>query len=235
MAVGTAFGATFPMPPESQPIQTVSEMPEIAPVSPPVNEIVEKRELSIPEQITDIGQLWGEELTELALAIHQAENPDNEECNLNGCKFGIGAMQIVQSTFDEQCEGDVYNNKDNILCAFKMLENGEYWRWLPSYEKWYPKLSLAWQKKIGNLPLRCSCVLYAHSQGVDVPLINADDIQPNSSPAILSGILFGYGHVGVIYAFSEEGFYIKEANFKKCEITRRLVEFNDPHIIGFYR
>lgn len=72
----------------------------------------------------------------LALRIANAESEFRNVNNTNGSKFGIGIFQIVQSTFDEQCQGDIYNEADNINCAIKMMSKNQYYRWNPSKLKW---------------------------------------------------------------------------------------------------
>lgn len=74
---------------------------------------------------------------ELAIGIAKCESNFRNVCNERyGCRSGISIFQIVKTTFDEQCEGDVYDVKDNIDCALKMMSRGEYWRWDSSSKCW---------------------------------------------------------------------------------------------------
>lgn len=74
---------------------------------------------------------------ELALAIAEAESDFRNICNEKyGCSRGIGVYQIGQTTFDEQCEGNIFENKNNIDCAISMMSQNQYWRWKQSYGKW---------------------------------------------------------------------------------------------------
>ncbi len=86
----------------------------------------------------------------------------------------------------------------------------------------------------------CSCVRTAISLGLNIPLVNAKDLKPNSEPVIGGGILFYYPrtdtyHISVIEEFTNKGFLVKEGNFKPCMISERVVDYNDPLIIGFIK
>jgi len=72
----------------------------------------------------------------LALRIANAESEFVNKCNTGGCRYGIGVFQIVQTTFNEQCQGNIYNNADNINCAIKMMSKNQYWRWNQSKSCW---------------------------------------------------------------------------------------------------
>ena len=80
--------------------------------------------------LTDTG------LAELAVKIAHCESKFKNVPNSDGSRYGIGVMQIVQTTFDENCEGDVWNADDNIRCAVKMMAKGELWRWDMSRHCW---------------------------------------------------------------------------------------------------
>ena len=84
----------------------------------------------------------------------------------------------------------------------------------------------------------CSCIHTARQLGVNIPLgTNAEDIEATSTPYVGALALFKYSngvsHVGVIIAIVEEGFYIDEGNFRRCEYTRRYIEWDDPFLVGF--
>ena len=74
---------------------------------------------------------------DLALRIADAKSDFRDVCNSQyGCVAGISVYQIIRTTFDEQCEGDVYNIKDNIDCALLMMSKNQYWRWSQSRHNW---------------------------------------------------------------------------------------------------
>ena len=86
----------------------------------------------------------------------------------------------------------------------------------------------------------CSCVRTAIKYGLSIPLVDAKDLIPDSSPIIGGGILFYYPrtkthHVGVITNIEDDHFEIIEGNFKPCELSKRKVSFDDPFIIGFIK
>ena len=82
----------------------------------------------------------------------------------------------------------------------------------------------------------CSCVLTVKALGVKIPRVyKADFIRPNSRYPHKGGlVLFKKNHLALIEKIAEEGLYIREGNYKKCSITRRLVKFNDPQIRGYW-
>lgn len=175
---------------------------------------------------------------ELPLAIVEAESQFKNICNSEGCEYGIGIFQIVQSTFDEQCEGDVYNEEDNINCGIKLLKQGDYWRWEQSKDKWFPKIATSTRDNISFL---CSCMAGLNAWGLKIPG-NARELTPNTSPAIGRVALFKYNegkdvndfHAALITGFTKNGFKIKETNFKKCRYTERFISWNDKFLRGFY-
>lgn len=83
-----------------------------------------------------------------------------------------------------------------------------------------------------------SCILGLRHFGVEI-YGDAKDIKPNSMLAIGSVVKFYYKHsdtyhASLITSFTDEGFMVKETNYKKGKYTEREVEWNDPAIIGFY-
>ena len=86
--------------------------------------------------------------------------------------------------------------------------------------------------------VECSCIKIARNVGVNIPMgTDAKDLKPNTTPHIGALILLRYGdvyHVAVIRGYVG-GFQVVEGNFKKgpCVATSRVVDFNDPHIVGF--
>lgn len=84
----------------------------------------------------------------------------------------------------------------------------------------------------------CSCILTARALGVPIPAnTNAGELKPNSYPAINGLILFKYDeyyHASKIIGFQEDGILVIEGNFKRCEITERIISFSDPALRGFW-
>ncbi len=172
-------------------------------------------------------------IKEIAVAIITAESHFRNECNKEyGCLGGIGLFQIVQSTFDEQCEGDVYDVEDNVRCGFKLLERGDYWRWSQSFDEWVQKL------KPRDIPVACSCIKAARLFGAELPLnTNASELKPNTT--IFEGVLalFSYDksdHAATVTKIGDSSFSVLEGNYIKCKMIEREVDFNDPFLKGFY-
>lgn len=87
--------------------------------------------------------------------------------------------------------------------------------------------------------LRCSCVRAVRSWGVDLPYgINAEDIEPNTEIEIGVVAIFNEksgGHIGLVTRIGEKGFWVKESNYVKCEITERFIDFDDYRLVGYYK
>ena len=86
-------------------------------------------------------------------------------------------------------------------------------------------------------PVECSCIAYLTSLGIKLPLGDAIDITPNSTPHVGGIALFTYGklgHVALITAISTSTFTIIEANYHRCTSDTRIINWNDKHLQGFY-
>lgn len=69
------------------------------------------------------------------------------------------------------------------------------------------------------------------------------DIVPNTTPHVGAIAIFYYHdkhtgervkHIAEITAIGAESFTIDEANFSHCASDRRVIEWNDPHVAGFW-
>ncbi len=193
--------------------------------------VAPERVTTVQEKIVNVSKYYGIE-PDIPLAIAEAESDFINVCNKEiGCFGGIGVFQIVQSTFDEQCRGDVYDMEDNIFCGVRMIANREFWRWRPSAEVWTEILGPA------GTPYECSCIKTARHYGADIPLnTNAEDLYPNTTPHEGAVALFRYGptaHAGTMEAPQQEGFWMNEGNLERCRKTRRFIKWTDSRLIGF--
>ena len=209
--------ATTPMPaPDNQP-NIVPELPAIE-IQVETIEDITKRILNEYRPIT----------REIGLQIVEVESHFQNVCNADGCEYGIGPAQIVQSTFDEQCKGNINNVSDNLWCMAQLIDKEEYWRWEQSMDKWLYKLS---PKTRDYVKVRCECMSYARSQGINIPLgTDINTIKSNSPPTIGGLAIFSYdgiGHVAIITGFRDDGFTVKESNFEKCKISERFAKWDD--------
>lgn len=88
--------------------------------------------------------------------------------------------------------------------------------------------------------IRCSCIRSARSFGADIPSeTDAINLEPNTGISLGVVVIFltddkEVRHVAVVTNIEEEGFWVKEGNYVKCEITERYISFDDHRIIGFY-
>ena len=92
-------------------------------------------------------------------------------------------------------------------------------------------------KAINPYAVECSCIRTARDLGLDIPYnTNAKDIKPNTHIAIGVGVLFndGDGHIAIVISIRENGFWIKEGDYKNCKITERFIEWTDDKLLGFY-
>lgn len=88
--------------------------------------------------------------------------------------------------------------------------------------------------------IECSCVRYARSLGLPIPYnTNAINLKPNTEISLGVGALFSeeQGHVAVVVEILEDGFWVDEGDYKKCERTKRFIKFDNPYnkLIGFYK
>lgn len=74
--------------------------------------------------------------TVLALRIAWCESGFKNVANVNGEQYGAGIFQFIRSTWEANCDGDVWHERDNIQCAMKLLANGEQSRWGTATTSW---------------------------------------------------------------------------------------------------
>lgn len=87
----------------------------------------------------------------------------------------------------------------------------------------------------------CNCYLYLKTRVKGLPKM--EQIVPNGTPKIGAVAIFSYKdkrtgrsvkHVALIEKLGQSGFSVAETNFTKCLFDRRQVDWNDPHIVGFW-
>lgn len=92
-------------------------------------------------------------------------------------------------------------------------------------------------KSVGDSIL-CYCVTYARSLGAPLPRVgHARELQANSTPKEGGVVLFSYpktDHAAYITSLDADGMWIEEANYKRCQRTKRWISYNDPFIRGFW-
>lgn len=105
-----------------------AEAPTI-PEPPPI-----QRPLTVQEKIIQEATLVHYSPTR-ALAIAKAESGFNPKAH-NSNSSAKGIYQFINSTWRENCQGDVLNEDDNIHCALKLLSTGGESNWSESRFAW---------------------------------------------------------------------------------------------------
>lgn len=94
------------------------------------------------------------------------------------------------------------------------------------------------KKKLVENSIYCSCIKTARAAGIAIPMgTDAKDLQPNTTPEEGVLALFSYtkdDHAAYVTKIREHGFWVLEGNYEKCRRTIRFVDWDDPHIRGFY-
>ena len=85
----------------------------------------------------------------------------------------------------------------------------------------------------------CSCVQGARQHVPNLPKGNAEDFEPNTTPARGVLVLFLYAdgvhHIAYVDELSSEGFHVQHYNKKRCQHTEEWIGWNDSSIKGFYK
>lgn len=216
-----------------------------------VEEILTEEETTLTI-INRISANYSSTTTEIVRAINVAENSNGAECNLEiGCRGGIGPMMFVQSTFDEQCEGDVYTDYDNIACGFKLIDKGELYRWkqsawnMSNHAGWLERLSTTTRAYALNILrekalIDCSCVTYMRELGhVFAPVPDPSYMTPNTVPAIGVMILldFKLPHVGEVMDLRPKILFYKERILIGDDCFTRVswIAYDDERIRGYVK
>lgn len=87
----------------------------------------------------------------------------------------------------------------------------------------------------------CNCYAFLKTKIKQLPRM--EDITPNATPRVGAVAIFLYHdkktglplkHVAYIQSIGVEGFEVAEANFSLCALDNRHIEWNDPHLQGFW-
>lgn len=74
-----------------------------------------------------------------ALNIAQCES-NYDPTAKNPSSSASGVFQFIDSTWEHYCEGDVFNEDDNIKCALDIMKERGYKDWNASRHCWYGKI-----------------------------------------------------------------------------------------------
>lgn len=90
------------------------------------------------------------------------------------------------------------------------------------------------------LKTECSCTCYAKQQvGLTESIGSAKNWRPNSDTPVVGGVIIQSGgrdgHVALVLQVEPTRVYVREANYKPCQISERWLDLNSPNILGFWR
>lgn len=89
--------------------------------------IIEKKPKSVEEMIVESANLHNVS-KKLALDLGMWESSYDHNIK-NPISSASGVFQITKDTWNEQCNGDIFDAKDNIDCAMRMISEGQLRRW----------------------------------------------------------------------------------------------------------
>lgn len=87
------------------------------------------------------------------------------------------------------------------------------------------------------IPDAVACNCWAYVKSLKPTLPNTASLKPNGTPAVGTVAILDYEgtmHYALITALGDAGFTVDESNYHHCEYDARTVEWNDPHLVGFY-
>lgn len=92
-------------------------------------------QLSVEERIEKYALAYGARV-DLAKQIAWCESGYQNVPNAKSEIYGKGIFQFIQSTWDSHCEGDIWDEDSNIICAVKLLADGGHGHWGTQYTDW---------------------------------------------------------------------------------------------------
>jgi hypothetical protein len=125
-----------------------------------------------------------------------------------------GIVQITECSHPEITDEQAFDPDWALTWAVGVIEKGDEWK------EWTV----------------CNCFSYAQVL-TDYKLPKMMEILPNSNyPRVGGLVILRYKndkHIGVVDEVIKEGVWIREANFKPCLTSRRLIEWDDLALKGF--
>lgn len=85
-------------------------------------------------------------------------------------------------------------------------------------------------------PMAANCYLFVKSVYPDLPLMQ--DIHTNTTAHVGAVAFFKYDeldHYAIITKLQVDGFWVKDSNFGGAGYRTHFIEWNNPHIRGFYQ
>lgn len=80
----------------------------------------------------------------------------------------------------------------------------------------------------------CNCYLYAKSVIPSLPRMA--EITPNTPPSVGSVAILQYKekHVAIVEKLTSDGFFLRETNYRPCEVSTRFISWDSKRLKGFY-
>lgn len=177
----------------------------------PVYAIEQTVEVKAPETMHQIIERVSTELEfdkDIVHAVIDTETGHTWDCTLVGQAGEEGCYQIIRKYHDV----DPLNFEEATRYFINQYKEGREYLWTG-----------------------CSCTSTARVLGAKLPRGNAIDLIPNIDIPVVGGVVvFDYGHVAYVEKVTPEGIYVREGNYEKCRITRRLLEWNRTDVKGYY-
>jgi hypothetical protein len=128
--------------------------------------------------------------------------------------FDRGLVQINRASWPDITDEQAFDPEFSLRFAAEKIKNDEQHLWVV-----------------------CNCYLLAEVL-TDYKLPRMIDIIPNEIYPKVGGLVIlrytNNKHIVVVTKVTEEGIWIREANFKPCALGSRLLSWQDPHIKGYY-
>ena len=81
----------------------------------------------------------------------------------------------------------------------------------------------------------CNCFSFVKTKIRNIPQM--DDIKPNSVPTVGGIVIMNYRgvkHIAYIEKILENGVLVFESNYRPCSLGKRVIEWTDPSLIGYW-
>lgn len=186
------------------------------PVTAQSIEIVEVKEETLQEKGERIASEYGVPFSVMDSIIQSESgwNPDPPGHNDGGKSAGL--VQINLPSHPEITREQAMDPEFSLRFLASEIKDGREWQWTV-----------------------CSCVSFAKSIGVKIPIIgNAKNLIPNSVYPRVGGVVIlvynGTYHLAVIERISPDGIHVVESNLERCKKGRRIIKFDNKNIVGYW-
>jgi len=163
---------------------------------------------TLQEQASEIAIKHGIATTTLHNLIYSESRWDPNADN----GYDRGIVQINRASWTEISDEQAFDPIWAMEWAAEKIAQGEAYKWTA-----------------------CNCYSLVKTR---IKLPKMAEIVPNNPyPKVKGVIILQYGfvkHIALIESVKEDGIHVLESNFKPCLVARRVIDFNDPRIVGFW-